>query len=69
MAAGSSATIATAQMQYLIHATSERSNDSAIGAPEVQLVCDDGDVRVVVELTPSVATDKTATVTADGVTR
>ena len=69
MAAGSSATIAAAQMQYLIQATPERSNDSGIGAPEVQLVCGDGDVRVVVEETPSVATAKMATVTADGVTR
>ena len=69
MAAGSSGTMASALIQYLIHATPERSNDSASGAPEVQLVCGVGDVRVVVDVTPSVVTTKMATVTADGVTR
>jgi len=69
MAAGSSATIANTLMLYLIHGIPAWSKDSASGAPEVQLARGDGDVRVVVDVTPSEATTKMAIVVADGVTR
>jgi len=69
MATGSSATAATTPMQYLFQATPARSNDSASGAPEVQLVRGNGDVRVDVEATPIVATTNMATDATDGVTR
>jgi len=61
--------MADTQTTYLIHATPDRSNDSASGTPEVQLVPGSGDVRVVVDVTPTLATTKVATVAAVGVTR
>ena len=68
-ASGSRVTKASALMKYLIHATPHSSNDSPSGAPDVQLVLGNGDVRVVVDATPTVDTASTATVTADDVTR
>ena len=67
-ATGSSAMTAIVLIQYLIHTTPSTSNDSAIGTPEVQLVCGNGEVRVVVAVTPSVLTARTVTVTTDGIT-